>query len=374
MNYSSNIIKPGDETGDFLPGELVKPKIFDLNEPLPVFGAGMDYRIILNKLETHNGILVHGSFPTALAFYTWLRKKFTSKYPVHNHISSRRTREIVAEKTNKIFVRISHHKIDLEKAPEIPWLKFFYPDRKEFLISLPDILGMNGAWQWYKNGIEYPVINHRIHPFYGVYFPTRTGHLLMFDKWLEKNRDRFVNAIDIGTGCGILSFIMAKHNIKTIHATDINPNAVWSTAQEVRRLGLKGRITVEQAPFFGSLEEFGGLAVFNPPWVPGKHNDILDKGIYYEKRFFDQFFIDVENKMKPGSTLAIIFSNYAVEAGITDNNPIEYNLKRSKKLILSEKITRQVDERTTRKSKTWINRIREKEQTELWILKMGSDQ
>jgi methylase of polypeptide subunit release factors len=77
----------------------------------------------------------------------------------------------------------------------------------------------------------------------------------MFDKWLGRNRGMFSSATDIGTGCGILSFLMAKHGIEKIHATDINPNAVYSTRKEIERLKLTGKIIIEQLPLFGSQKK-----------------------------------------------------------------------------------------------------------------------
>ena len=356
-----------------IPGDLLKPVILEPGINSGTFRAGMNYSHALKEIESGRAVTVLGSYATAISLYSWLKKRISSKHPVFDHISSRKARRVLNEKANKILAGIKGHRIDLQRAPEIPWLKEFYPDNQNFLIPLPELLGMNGAWQWYKNGVTYPVLGERLHPFYGVYFPARTGHLVMFDNWLSGNIKKFSSGLDIGTGCGILSLIMAKHGIENIHATDINPNAVYSASLEFARLKTVKQISVEKASLFGSLREVRGLVVFNPPWIPGECLNMMDRGIYYEKGFFENFFGEAGKRMAPDSTLAIIFSSFAIEAGIADSNPVEKCTALNNFFILKEKITGKVTERTGNRSRSWVNLIREKEETELWILqKRGS--
>ncbi len=356
-----------------IPDDLLKPEIFDPDKNSGTFSAGMNYSRALIELESGSTLTVRGSYATAISFYSWLKKRISSKYPVYDHISSRKTRRVLNETAGKILAGIKGHSIDLSGAPEIPWLKEFYPDNHDFLIPLTDLLGMNGAWQWYKNGVTYPVLEQKLHPFYGAYFPSRTGHLVMFDNWLSANLKKFSYALDIGTGCGVLSLIMAKHGIEKIHATDVNPNAVYSASLEFARIKMAERISVEKASLFGSAREVRGLVVFNPPWIPGKCMNMMDRGIYYEKGFFENFFREADKRMAPGSTLAIIFSSFAIEAGIAEFNPVEKFTGLNNCFILKQKNTGKVTERTGNSSRSWINRIREKEETELWILqKRGS--
>ena len=351
-----------------IPGDLLKPEIFEPDKNSGTFSAGMNYSRALKELESGSTLTVRGSYATAISLYSWLKNRISSKHPVYDHISSRKARRVLNETASKILAGIKGHRIDLQRAPEIPWLKEFYPDNQDFLIPLPELLGMNGAWQWYKNGVTYPVHGQRLHPFYGVYFPARTEHLVMFDNWLSDNTGKFSSGLDIGTGCGILAIIMAKHGIENIHATDINPNAVYSSSLEFARLKTVKQISVEKASLFGSPREVRGLVVINPPWIPGECLNMMDRGIYYEKGFFENFFSEAGKRMAPGSTLAIIFSNFAIEAGIAEFNPVEKITGLTNSFILKEKITGKVTERTGNLSRSWVNPIREKEETELWIL------
>ncbi len=352
-----------------IPKDLIKPPIIEIFNDFDIFRAGMNYRCALERLQWSRGMIVEGSYATAIALYTWLKKRISSKHPVRDYISSRRTKELIHETTRKIFLEVKDHKINLHKSPENPFLKALYPDKTGFIISLPDILGMNGAWQWCKKGIVYPVLEHRIHPFYGVYFPMREKHLVMFDQWIKRNKQKYKNAIDIGTGCGILSFVMAKHGIKSIYATDINPNAVYSTRTEAERLGLDRCIDVERASLFGSQKKRGELVVFNPPWLPGDCYNEIDRGIYYDKQFFQNFFNQAENGLDKGNTLAIIFSTFAIEAGLTDHNPVEKEINNRQSFVVEDKLTRKAYEEGEYYSKSWLSEIRTKEKIELWIIK-----
>ena len=360
-----------ENTGN-IPGDILKPNIHDNNRGLKTFSAGMNYRQALKELESGTSIKIEGTYATAVSIYSWIKKNINLNNPADDYNSVRKLKQHINLLTNKLFIRIKDHKVDLHKAPEIKWLKVFYPGKNDFLISLPDMLGMNGAWQWYLTGIDYPVINTRLHPFYGVYFPSRKEHLLLFDKWLSGSKEKFSYGHDIGTGCGILSFIMAKQGIRNIYATDINPNAVYSTSLEFERINTCNTIKVERASFFGSLNEVQGLTVFNPPWIPGIAFNMMDRGIYYDAGFFKNFFDQAEQKMSTGSTLAIIFSNFAVEAGITDQNPVEKEISLNNNFRVREKLSSKIHERTTKKGKSWLNHIREKEITELWIIERQS--
>ncbi len=367
MKNSSNYIEASGQTGEIPATSLIKPGISNFNDDLPVFTGGKNYRRFLKEIENRE-IVVHGSYPTALAFYSWLKKRTLKEYPVHDYLSSRIAKEMTGRLTKKILVPVRDHRIDLDRAPAIPWLMEFYPDTPHFLITLPDLLGMNGAWQWYMNGIQYPVLPYKLHPFYGVYFPTRHEHLILFDQWLGRENNRFESAVDIGTGCGILSFMMARHGIGRIHATDINPNAVYSMLLEGKRFDPGARITIEHSSFFGSLKEVRQLAVFNPPWIPGMWAGITDRGIYYKEGFFKNFFDEAGRILIPGSVLVIIFSTFALEAGISKTHPIEDECAVRGDFRIKERINRNVTERAGR-SKNWINMIRAQEKIELWVLK-----
>ncbi|MFP4065739.1 MAG: methyltransferase, partial [Bacteroidales bacterium] len=247
----------------------------------------------------------------------------------------------------------------------------FYPNHESFLINFSDLLGMNGARQWFEKGIQYPVLNHPIHPFYGVYFPTRHEHLHLLDDWL-KDHNRFQKAVDIGCGCGVLSFILYKHGIRTIHATDINPNAVYSFRQDLRRLNhqMQKNVNVEQASLLGSSRPSpNDLVVFNPPWIPENPQKMMDTAFYFEDRFFDDFFREMDKTCMPGTTIALIFSDFSIAAGIATEHPVEQALqKHQSHFSLLSRIQQPVRQKVSLK-KSWIQQVRNKETVELFVIR-----
>ena len=361
--------------GMMIPENIIRPEIW-LHLPRAVpFRAGMKYGRALTDIEAGEIMIIEGSFATALAFYSWLKKKTTYDFPVIDHTSSRKNRRVFAERAGRIMIRIENHRADLEKAPQIPWLREFYPGENPFFISLPDLLGMNGAWQWFARGIKYTVLDHRIHPFYGVYFPVRTTHLTLLDRWLDANKGEFSHVTDIGTGCGILGFMALRHGAASVIATDINPNAVFSASMDAVRMGLKEKFNAEQASLFGKSRLVMGdgrsLTLVNPPWIPGSPGSMIDKGIYYEEGFFDLLISSAALNIEPGGLMAVLFSDYAVISGVCDADPVEKAVRENEGFSIEEKVTAKVKERPGKRSGTWINQVRENETTCIWVLKRG---
>ncbi len=350
------------------PDKIIKPEFFSSSTQVVKIEPGTPFRVIKRKITQNHKICFTHSFAFAMSFYSWLKKQNNIKNAAKDYKSFRNNRDNLKRWCTNIFIPVKNHKVALEKAPAQPWLKEFYSDSDAFMMRLSDFLGLNGAYQWYKKGIQYPVINHPVHPFYGVYFPTRFEHLSLFDRWLVEQK-HIENAIDIGTGCGVLALIMSKYNIRHIKATDINYNAVFSTSMEVSRRGLSRQIEVQVSHFTGnSQEQKYALIVFNPPWIPALTDSYIDKAVYYEPGFFENFFTHIYNKMHKDSLLVILFSDFAHVAGISDVNPIIQELENNNRFFLKEKRQASVKQKASRK-KNWLAEIRYQEKLSLWVLK-----
>ncbi len=351
-----------------LPDNLEKPGIFTTDEGLNAIAPGMPYRKILKYLKGDQKVCFTGTYGFALSFYSWLKKRHNQRFPIKDYPGSRENREQWHRLAQILFLPVKDHSPALEKAPVNPWLKEFYPDTPDYFMGFSDFLGMNGAWQWYDKGIRFPVLEHRLHPFYGVYFPTRFEHLELFEKWLRENHT-FPQALDIGTGCGILTFIMLKYGIQKVHATDINPNAIWSTGQDLRRQNLQSRVRLEKAEWAGSFRpQSNNLVVFNPPWIPYRAEKTIDQASYYHPGFFEEFFSRMEAACPAGTTLLMLFSDFAQVAGITREHPLESLQNLQKGFILKEKVRMPVKQPPSIR-KSWIAEIRSKEKIELWVFK-----
>lgn len=358
------------DNGASIPNHLIRPEVRTFSTGIREINPGSPFGSILKVLELGHDIVLTHTYGFAMSFYSWLKQRVATTVPVHDYVSSRKQRERLHQYQSKTWIKISDHQVALKGAPENLWIRKFYPETPDFFMRFSDFLGLNGARQWYLKGKSFRVLNHLIHPFYGVYFPTRQSHLDLFDQWLS-TQSAFIRAADIGTGCGVLSFIMHKHGVKQVHATDINPNAIFSLQEDLRRLHITSGQTIfpEEADMLGSFHpESGDLVVCNPPWIPGKPFTTLDQGSYYEESFFHRLFDTLQAKCPGGVQIAILFSDFAKVAGISKSHPIEEALE-----LYHDDFQLQVYDRAPvqdkpSKRKSWIQEIRSKERVELFVL------
>ncbi len=354
-----------------LPPDIIKPVIRPPGDWHADVKPGAPFRDILKLVKRGQDICITGTYGFAMSFYAWLKKHMATRYPAHDYLSSRRNRSALFELQAHIWIRFINRHPDLINAPENPWLAGFYPKNDDFLMTFSDYLGMNGARQWFEKGIQYPVISHRVHPFYGTYFPSRYDHLIIFDRWLSENKD-YARGVDIGSGCGILSFIMLKHGIRNIHATDINPNAVYSFRQDIKKFAIKktDSIFIEKADLHGSLvPQAGDIIVFNPPWIPGPAEKTLDQATYYDEGFFYRFFDEMSASCPTGTDMLLLFSNYAIVAGLTSEHPIKKALNKHKAQFQLNAFHKEKLTQKPSKKKGWLWTLREKEEIELYLIK-----
>jgi hypothetical protein len=352
---------------------LEKPQIFNFEEEPESLTASAQNRKVLSELRKGKKFCFAGTWGTAMAFYSWLKKQVQDRYPAADYKSSRIQREKLNALTENLFLPIKSHEPNLTKAPGNPWLKEFYPEEKEFMMRFTDYLGMNGARQWYEKGILFPGLNHKLHPFYGTYFPTRTEHLELFEKWLSGKKD-FKNAMDMGTGCGVLTFYMMKHGIKNIISTDINPNALYSLEQDLERTGMQAHVKLMQTSFFDGLDNTQpDLVVFNPPWIPLETHTSIDKAMYYPPGFFEEFFRQAYEKTSGTAGWSFFFKLLHILPASAKNARLSKNLQTNNRFSLIDKFVNKIHQKASPR-KDWLSQIRMHEEAELWVLRKPTNQ
>jgi hypothetical protein len=347
-----------------------------VNRPEPIsteieiesFTQDSDINETIRALLQGRQILVEEFYSNGLYLLRELASYLKNNLPNETFIEQRAFRSEFRKLSNLILIHVKEHKLRVKKAPVIGWLEKLYPELKDFLLPLPQIQGLNSAWQWYKNGIHIPVLRNKIHPYYGVYFPTRFEHLILFDNWLKRYEGAKKTAIDIGFGSGVLSLLMVQHGFQKIFGTDINPNAVIGLSESMQGTKLARKIEVGFGHLFGKWDKPSELIVFNPPWLPAVQElNKLDEAIYYNEQLFPGFFEAAHKRLLPDGKIVILFSNLAKITQLATEHPIENELLSGKRFMLErclKKSVKQASQKTNR-NQHW----RREEEVELWVLK-----
>ena len=180
------------------------------------------------------------------------------------------------------------------------------------VVSLRELLGVIGAHEWRKNGVEVPALGDRIHPHYGVFSPVRGEYVgLVAEAPLPSSKLAF----DIGTGSGVLAAVLAKRGVKHVIATDQDPRALACARQNIVRLGLAGRVEVVEADLFPQGR--APLIVCNPPWLPARANSPIERAIYDpESRMLRGFLNGLAAHLEPGGEGWLILSDLAEHLGL----------------------------------------------------------
>jgi 16S rRNA G966 N2-methylase RsmD len=236
-------------------------------------------------------LLYRGDFQNAKQLLQAITRKFDVK-PIKPAVTmleafhQHRARQIQrASITNKILIELKYGACDLKRAPDVkeavagaliinPKIDKI-PER--LLLSLRELLGMNGAHEWHKKGVYIDSLSANIHAAYGVYSPIRGEYLELINQAPLNN---FKTAFDIGTGTGVIAAILVTRGIKKVIATDNSIRALNCAADNIARLDLKQYIEVEQANLFPAGSKKADLIVCNPPWLPAKANAPIEHAIY----------------------------------------------------------------------------------------------
>jgi methylase of polypeptide subunit release factors len=204
--------------------------------------------------------------------------------------------------------------IPLRRAPNVKeaCAEAYGAGEEPSVVSLRELLGVIGAHEWRKKGVDIPALGERIHPHYGVFSPVRGEYLgLVAEAPLPTSKLAF----DIGTGTGVLAALLARRGIKHVIATDQDPRALACARQNIARLGLKGRVDIVEADLFPQGR--APLVVCNPPWLPARANSPLEHAIYDpESRMLLGFLNGLAAHLEPGGEGWLILSDLAEHLGL----------------------------------------------------------
>ena len=355
MNIDLETIKPD------------RPNIITTEIDAIGFYRKMDTEATVIDMIAGKYVLVEEFYSNGLQVLAELKRNLMLVHTEQTFQGKREYRNAFREASHRLLLKVEDNKLIVKRGPVFGWLESLYPDVSNFYISFPEVQGMNGSWQWYKNGIEVKTLGLSLHPYYGTYFPTRFDHLKLFDKWLKKYEGVKRNAIDVGVGSGVLSFQLIQNGFENITAIDNNKNAIIGVAEESKRLGYADKITAIHSDLFEKCDTKVDLIVFNPPWLPAKHEleEGIDKAMYYEEELFPRFFEQALNHLNEEGKIVLIFSNLAEVIDEKNSHPIIEELQKNKRFRKELHLRRDVRASSRRTKRT---DARSREKVELWVL------
>ena len=209
--------------------------------------------------------------------------------------------------------------IDLRRAPDLrqACTEAWGPATGERSVaSLRELLGLVGAHEWRKKGVEVPALgaapNNRIHPYYGVFSPVRGEYVDLVAAAALPSK---ALAFDIGVGTGVLSALLVRRGVQRVVATEQDPRALACARDNLQRLGVLAQVQLQSADLFP--EGRAPLVVCNPPWVPARPSSPIEHAVYDEgSRMLRGFLAGLAAHLEPAGEGWLILSDLAEHLGL----------------------------------------------------------
>lgn len=278
---------------------------------------------ILQMARQQTATVWRGDFHQAKQVLSALKKRIrqpakTAPTPAETFHKYRLAQSQQSREINMLLVEIGTNGVlDLPRAPDVrDALLDVYGEAntQPFLLPLNQLLGFIGTHEWHKRGVAIDALGGKtIHVPFGVFSPLRSEYLdLVANMRLP---ERHHDAVDIGTGSGVLSAILAQRGIRHIIATDTNPRAVQCARQNLARLGFGEQVQVLQQDLFpmGQVD----WLICNPPWLPAKPTSAIETALYDPQHsMLHAVLRDAPQHLREGGELWLIMSDLAEHLGL----------------------------------------------------------
>ncbi|WP_144151040.1 methyltransferase [Paraburkholderia sp. BCC1885] len=257
--------------------------------------------------------------------------------------------------------------IPLRRAPEVAQActeTYGPPTDEPSVVSLRELLGLIGAHEWRKKGVEIPTLGERIHPHYGVFSPVRGEYVDLVARTPLPSLNK---AFDIGTGTGVLAALLAKRGVKKIVATDQDPRALACARENLARLGYAQQVDVIEADLFP--EGRAPLVVCNPPWLPARPASPIEYAIYdMDSRMLLGFLDGLADHLSPGGEGWLILSDFAEHLGLRSREFLLAAIEKAGLTVVGREDIKPRHPKSTDESDP-LHAARVAEVTSLWRLK-----
>lgn len=256
--------------------------------------------------------------------------------------------------------------VPLRRAPQIRQAcieAYGLPDGNLALVSLRELLGLIGAHEWRKKGVQIPFLDDKIHPYYGVFSPIRGEYVQLV---AEAPMPPCELAFDIGAGTGVLAVVLARRGAGRVVATDQDARALACARDNVARLGLADRVEVLEVDLFPPGR--ADLIVCNPPWIPAKPGASVESAVYDpDSRMLLGFLAGLREHLAPQGEGWLILSDIAEHLGIRTREELLNAIDHAGLKVVAKIDTRPIHSKVKDASDP-LHSARAAEVTSLWRL------
>ncbi len=239
-------------------------------------------------------------------------------------------------------------------------------DGTSSVVSLRELLGLIGAHEWRKKGVEIAALGARIHPYYGVFSPVRGEYIELVARARLPLRAPAL-AFDIGTGTGVLAALLAERGIGRVVATDADARALACARENIERLGLAAQVEVCEADLFPPGR--APLIVCNPPWLPARPSSPIERAIYDpDSRMLRGFLDGLAAHLEPGGEGWLILSDFAEHLGLRSRQALQAMIDAAGLVVVGRDDIRPAHPKAADRSDP-LHQARALEVTSLWRLR-----
>ena len=239
----------------------------------------------------------------------------TEAFHLHRQAQAQRARVL----SSLLIALEGDYAIDLRRAPDLRQActeAWGAATGERSVASLRELLGLVGAHEWRKKGVEVPALgaapNNRIHPYYGVFSPVRGEYVDLVAAAALPSK---ALAFDIGVGTGVLSALLVRRGVQRVVATEQDPRALACARDNLQRLGVLAQVQLQSADLFP--EGRAPLVVCNPPWVPARPSSPIEHAVYDEgSRMLRGFLTGLAAHLEPAGEGWLILSDLAEHLGL----------------------------------------------------------
>lgn len=284
----------------------------------------------------------------------------------HRHRAKRTER---ARVLGRLMVLLeSDHSLELRRAPDVRAAcdHAYGAADASTCVSLTELLGVLGAYQWHQRGVEIEALGARIHPAYGVFSPVRGEYIDLVAETPFSPSGAPAKVFDLGTGTGVLAAVLARRGARQVVGTDINPRAVDCASANMRRLGFADRVHIIEADLWPSGR--ADLVVCNPPWLPAQPSSDLELGIYDpDSDVLHRFLDGLAAHLTPAGEGWLVLSDLAEHLGLRTRGALPARIAAAGLRVVSRHDTQPRHARATDAADP-LHEARRREVTSLWRL------